>query len=144
LGAIYDWLTGIFDRSGDLSALEEPVRAVLVEGNLERSLAGTDVLGREFAPLMPETLRTRRGGGPPLAPRGAQSREVTGYVVTIRVDTARLTFTASWPGQPWFEFHARGYTSRGGYPVPARDPYGFRPQDLERVNELLCGHVIHD
>jgi hypothetical protein len=123
-------------RCGDLTPLREPVRQILVDGNRERSLAGTDPQGRSFASLAASTLRRRRGTGPPLAPRGAQSRVVTAYEVDVQAGTGRLDFVASWPSLPWIEYHVTG----GRY-LPVRNPFGFRSKDLEAIRELLSDHI---
>lgn len=136
-GGIGDRISELSQRVADLTPLIEPVRTILIDGNRERSLAGTDVNGVPFAPVKPSTMLRRGGDGPPLAPRRAGSREVTGYVVEIRTGGGSLTFTGSWPDQPWMEYHHTG-TPR----MPKRDPYGFREQDLERVRALLRAHIV--
>lgn len=136
-GGIGRRLSELARRVDDLTPLVAPVRQILIDGNRERSLAGTDAQGRPFAPLAPSTLRSRTGTGPPLAPHRAQSRVVTGYHVDVRTDRGTLTFAASWPDQPWMEYHHTG-TPR----MPKRDPYGFREQDLERVRALLREHIM--
>lgn len=124
-------------NAADLSPLRDPVRTILVQGNRERALAGTDAQGRRFAPLASSTLKRRKGSGPPLAPRREASRVVTGYSVNVQAGPGRLTFAASWPGQPWMEYHARG-----GGRLPRRDSYGFRQQELEKVKDLLRQHIM--
>jgi hypothetical protein len=130
-------LSELARRCGNLSPLAAPVRQVLVDGNRERALAGTDAQGRAFAPVKASTRKTRGGPGPPLAPRGASSRIVTGYVVAVLAGVGRLTFTGSWPGLPWVEYHRTG-TKR----MPRRDPFGFRRRDLNRVADMLRKHVF--
>jgi hypothetical protein len=136
-GPAAERLADLARRCGDLTPLREPVRQILVDGNRERSLAGTDPQGRSFAALAASTLRRRRGTGPPLAPRGAQSRVVTAYEVDVLAGAGRLSFTGSWPSLPWMEYHHSG-TAR----MPARNPYGFRQQDLDEVRALLVRHVV--
>jgi hypothetical protein len=136
-GPTAERLADLARKCGDLTPLREPVRQILVDGNRERSLAGTDPQGRSFASLAASTLRRRRGSGPPLAPRGAQSRVVTAYEVDVLAGAGRLTFTGSWPSLPWMEYHHTG-TAR----MPARNPYGFRQQDLDEVRDLLVRHVV--
>lgn len=136
-GAIGERISELSRRVSNLAPLVEPVRRILIDGNRERSLAGTDVNGVPFAPVKPSTMLRRGGDGPPLAPRRAGSREVTGYHVDVRTGDGSLTFTASWPDQPWMEYHHTG-TPR----MPKRDPYGFREVDLEAVRALLREHIM--
>jgi hypothetical protein len=128
-------LADLARKCGDLTPLREPVRQVLIRGNRERSLAGTDAQGRTFAALAAATLKRRRGPGPPLAPLGAQSRVVTAYEVDVQVGTGRLSFIAGWPSLPWMEYHHTG-TAR----MPRRDPYGFTAKTLEDIRTLLREH----
>jgi hypothetical protein len=128
-------LADLARKCGDLTPLREPVKQVLIRGNRERALAGTDAQGRDFDELAPSTLKRRRGSGKPLAPRGAQSRVVTAYEVDVTAGTGRLSFIGGWPSLPWMEYHHTG-TAR----MPRRDPYGFTAKTLERVRELLREH----
>ena len=135
-GATRGRIAELARKAGDLTPLREPVREILVRGNRERALAGTDVQGRRFAPLAPSTLRRRVGTGPPLAPRYQSSRVVTEYEVDIRAGEGQLSFIAGWPGVSWMEHHHTG-TPR----MPRRDPYGFRQRDLDAVRALLKAHM---
>ena len=135
--ALKDRLSDIARRCGDLSPLREPVRKILVEGNKARALAGVDAQGRPFAPLAASTLARRRGSGPPLAPRGTQSRVVTQYVVNVQAGVGRLSFTGAWPSVHFMEFHATGTRY-----MPKRDPYGFRQVDLDRIRPMLADYVL--
>lgn len=137
MGKIAERLADIARRGGDLSPLAEPIRRVLWEGNKERALAGEDAQGNRFAPLSPATIARRKGNGPPLAPRGASSRIVTGYVVSVLAGIGRLSFTGSWPELDWVQYHADG-TKR----MPRRDPFGFRQRDLDRVREMVREYVM--
>jgi hypothetical protein len=131
-------LADLARKCGDLTPLREPVRQVLIQGNRVRAVAGTDVEGipyEDYAPLAPSTLRRRRGDGPPLAPRYANSRIVTAYEVDVTAGTGRMSFTGSWPSLPWMEYHHTG-TAR----MPRRDPYGFTAKTLEEVRTLLREH----
>lgn len=137
MGKISERLADIARRGGDLSPLGEPVRRVLWEGNRERALAGENAQGVRFAPLAASTLKHRKGTGPPGAPRGASSRVVTGYVVSVIAAVGRLSFTGSWPGLDWIKYHATG-TKR----MPQRDPFGFRQRDLDKVRQMLREYVM--
>lgn len=137
MGAIAERLSEIARRCGDLSPLREPVRRLLWEGNRERALAGVDAQGRRYDVLAASTLEHRDGSGPPLAPRGPQSRIVTGYVVDVRAGVGRLSITGSWPELPWVEYH-----HTGGKRLPRRDPFGWREKDLEACRMLLGEHVL--
>lgn len=139
MGKITEHLADIARRGGDLSPLGEPVRRVLWEGNRERALAGEDAQGRRYDSLSPATLKRRKGSGPPLAPRGAASRIVTGYVVSVIAAMSRLTFTGSWPGLDWVQYHADG-TKR----MPRRDPFGFRQRDLDKVRTMVREYIMKD
>lgn len=124
-------------RCGDLSPIAGDVRAILTEGNKRRALAGIDFMGRPYAPLAPSTWASRKGSGPPLAPRSAQSRVVTDYTVQVTADPGRLTFAASWPDVPFMEYHIHG-TRR----MPRRDPLGFADTELYQVRHLMAGYVM--
>jgi hypothetical protein len=137
VGLIQERIADIARRCGDLSPLAVPVRKVLVDGNRERALAGTDANGVRFAPLKPSTLERRKGSGPPQAPRGASSRIVTGYVVSVLASVARLLITGSWPTLAWLGYHRTGTKH-----MARRDPYGFRPKDLETIRGMLRGYVM--
>jgi hypothetical protein len=136
-GKITERLQDIARRCGDLSPLREPIRKILIEGNRQRALAGVDAQGRPFAPLAASTLRYRSGKGPPLAPRFAGSREITGYVLDVQAGVGRLSFAASWPGQPWMEYHATGTRY-----MPKRSPYGFRQVDLDKIRPMMSDYIL--
>ena len=127
----------ILRRAQRLEPIGEQIRETLERGKSEQLLAGRDATGDPFAPLAPSTLKRRVGTGPPLAPRGAASAIVVGYVVTIATDDGRLTAAASWPGLDWVRYHRTG-TRR----MPKRDPSGFRAEDLARCMEILKGYVL--
>jgi hypothetical protein len=135
--ALTERLSDIARRCGDLSPIKEPVRKILVEGNKARALAGVNAQGQAFAPLAASTLRYRRGTGPPLAPRGTQSRVVTQYVVNVTAGVGRLSFTGAWPSVHFMEFHATGTRY-----MPRRDPYGFRQVDLDKIRPMLSDYVL--
>ncbi len=108
------------------------VKDVLVRGKREQLLAGHDAQGSTFAALRPSTLASgRRGAGGPLVPDGEASRIITGYVVTLTPEPARIVVEAGWPGLDWVRYHRTG-TSR----MTRRDPGGFRPQDKAQAMNL--------
>lgn len=123
-------------NAGDLTPLREPVRKVLWEANKARALAGVDADGNRYKALAASTIERRQGNGPPLAPRGPQSRIVTGFVVSVSAGPGRLTFTGSWPELDWIEYHVNG-TKR----MPRRNPLGFRLDELEGIRRMLAEHI---
>ena len=137
MGVIAERIADLARRCGDLSPIAPEVRAILVEGNKRRALAGVDFMGRPYAPLAPSTWRTRKGSGPPLAPRSAQSRVVTEYTVQVTAGPQRLTFVAGWPNVHFMEYHIHG-TSR----MPRRDPLGFADHELYRIRQLMAAYVM--
>lgn len=138
MGKLLERCQDLARRCGDLSALREPVRDRLWEGNKGAVLAGLTPLGAPVAPLLPLTLKRRKGGGPPRAPMGAGSRVVAGYVVAVDAGPGRLAFTGSWPGfSPVIEYLDAG-TSR----MAARPTFGHRPTDLDWVRDRLRAHVL--
>jgi hypothetical protein len=107
----------------------DDILRIIVEGHREGVLSGTDRYGSGYAPLAPRTLKTRKGDGPPLAPRSLSSRIWThfyGYWTGIHQSTAELV--AGWRGIPWIRFHITG-----GPRLPRRDPAGLRPQTEQKI-----------
>lgn len=137
MGIIRERLTELAKRCGDLTPIQNDVRQILVNGNRERALAGTNAQGVPFASLAPSTLKHRRGKGPPQAPRGAGSQIVTGYVVQVTAGPGELRIIASWPDLPWIPYHVDGTPH-----MPARNPMGYRQQDLEKIRALMNGYVM--
>lgn len=137
MGKLAERCSDIARRCGDLSPLREPVRARLWEGNKAAILAGQTPQGAEVAALAASTQKRRKGGGPPRAPRGAASRVVAGYVVTVSAGPGQLSFTGTWP-----DFDAIGYLDGGTKFMPARPTLGFRPVDLDWIREQLGSYVI--
>lgn len=139
MGALLDRLVEIQQRCNNLAPLASPVITVLRTGNRDRALAGTDAAGTSYAPLAPATLKRRKGTGPPQAPQGEASRIVTAQTWESDASPGELRLTGSWPSLAWLIYHVQG-TSR----MPARDPVGFRPQDIKTAKTLLREYVGKD
>jgi hypothetical protein len=137
MGRISERLADVARRCGDLTPLADPVRRLFWEGNRAARLAGVDAEGRPFAPLAQSTLKRRKGHGPPLAPEGEASKIITGYVVQVTAGPGRLTFAGSWPDLDWIQYAADGTRH-----MPARDPLGFRRQDIDQVRDWMRGYIL--
>jgi hypothetical protein len=132
MGKISDRLSQIIANGSDLSPLAAPVRDRLLDGNKEMILAGQTPDGRPADPLKPETLKRRKGSGPPRAPRGAASRVIADCVVAVFTAGGRLSFTKSWPH---FGAAVAGMDRK-------RPTMGFRRADLDWTFEKLREHVM--
>jgi hypothetical protein len=129
---------GIARRAEDLAAASARVRAILVDGKREQLLSGVDATGRPFAPLARSTLaRKGRRSPSPLLPDGPASGLITGYSVDVSLEPGRMTIDAGWPGRDYVR-----YLRSGTRRMPARDPGGFRPEDLERCRREVKEHVM--
>lgn len=118
-------------RCGDLRPIQETVREILWEGNRDAILAGVTPGGVRVDDLKPSTLKRRKGSGPPRAPRGAASRPISEYVVSVSAGPGHLSFTGSWPDFPEIEYVDR-----------LRPTLGFRTQDLDEIRGLLTSYVV--
>jgi len=99
MGLLLERTQEIARRCGDLSPPAEPVRERLWDANRDVILAGVSPgTTRPVAALAPSTLKRRKGGGPPRAPRGVASRIVSGCVVSVTAGPGRLCYMKSWRG----------------------------------------------
>ncbi len=139
-GSVIDRLKQIFARSNDLTPLMEPARRILWEANRDRAEKGLDWQGRPYEPLAPATLADRARHyyppGPPLNRRGSSARIITGCVISPLIARGKVTFTKSWPGVDWMEFHIRGNEH-----LPVRDPMGWG-SELEAVRKMIPSHLL--
>ena len=126
-------------RLDDLAPVGRTVREILTSGNRQMLLSGRNTDGSTAAPLALGTLRNRKGFGPPRVPMNANSRAVTGLVVTVTPSAARVRFTKSWPGFPQIV-----YLSDGTRRMPARPCVGFRAGDLAAARAALGDHARGD
>lgn len=138
MGAVFERISDIAKRCGDLSPLQEPVRARLWEGNAFNVLAGLTFDNVPVAPLKASTLRRRYENGPPRAPNGSASRAVHFYTITVNAGVGDLRFIAGWPGFPEIE-----YLHYGNPNMAARPTIGFRPQDLQWIREQMAPYVLN-
>lgn len=122
-------------RCEDLSPLAAPVRDLVSQDNREAIMAGQDCDGHRVADLSPWTIATRKGTGPPRAPRGTSSRMVADLVVSVLSGVGRLSYTKSWP-MDWVRFHMDGTRK-----MPRRDPSGVRPAARAAIHERLAAFV---
>lgn len=136
MASIFARLDALAGRASDLGPLAARVKARHERGQLEMVTRGTGPDGRAVARLAPSTLKGRKGGGPPRAPRGASSRAQTESRVSARSEGARLSVSKSWPGFPVAKFLDEG-TKR----MPAR-PMGLRQEDLVDDRHDLRNYVV--
>lgn len=127
----------LLERITRPAAIAEPLEDLFRRGKHAQLLEGRDARGVPFAPLAPATLRRPRESTTPLLPHGAASRPISAYVVTVSAEPGRLRVEAAWPGFPQIRFLASG-TRR----MPARDPGGFRPEDVAAAMRLLKDWVM--
>ena len=133
----------------DYTPLAETIKKILEEENAAAREAGLDFRGETFdslyrtvtkgrnkgqrRSLRPAEMGRRGGEGPPLAPRGAGSRVVTGFDVQILpLADGAILVRGNWPNFPELIFHVEG---RGHNPV--RDPVGITPAAQERIRDAV-------
>ncbi|MHC5536646.1 hypothetical protein ACYOEI_00045 [Singulisphaera rosea] len=116
--------------TGNLSVLAKPIGQILLDDN--RNNLGTDWHGNTLAPLAESTLKRREGNGPPLAPRGTDSRIVTNAFIDATRTTSGLVVELGWKGIPWLRFHTSGTKW-----MPQRDITGVRPQTMDKITDLV-------
>jgi len=137
LANLSDRIADIARRCGDLKPATEPVRKILFNGNRENKRKGLAQDGRKYAPLAASTIKRRpRPGNLPFITKGDQSAVIRDYHLDIRAGTGKLTFTASYPGTFWAEYHERPTHNR-----PARPLLGFRTIDLRDIKEMMGAYV---
>lgn len=140
IAALRDRIADKARRCGDLKPLSEPVRKLLWEGNKQNKSKGLDPDGNKYAKLKPSTIKRKpRLNNTPFMTHPPTSAIVTGYVVDVRAGVGRLTFTGSWPGLAWPEWHIKATKNRA-----ARNPYGFRRIDLLDIHDMLKAYVATD
>lgn len=125
----------VLRRAEDVHPLEPRVRQIITEGKRDQLQRGVDVQGKPFVGVAPSTRKTRGGIGPPLAPRGAQSRIVREF--TVRFERARegLVVVMGWPME-WVKYHVTGTRH-----MPRRDPTGVRERDRRAILRALSEWV---
>lgn len=135
-------------RSREFREFRTHVRRACLEGYKKRMRAGLDGHLRPFAPLAPSTLKRRKGKGPPLLPRGLQSRFWTTVDAKwTEPESGRWEFVMAWRGfdadngQSIPAIHMQGgsratrrfgrlvnfFTSSGMWRLPKRDASGIDP-----------------
>ena len=137
MGKVLDRNTQILERATDLSPLIAPITDVLVQGKRQQLLASVTVQGQAFAALAASTLKYRQGGGPPLLPFGEGSVIYETYTVQLTAEESRLVGIAGWPGNEVVTYHITG-TDR----MPARDPSGFRREDMAQVRTMMKDFLL--
>lgn len=129
---------GIARRAEQLGPLAPALADILRRGKRDQLLAGRDARGSAYAQLAASTLRRKgRRSAVPLVGDGEASGLIVGYAVEITEHAGRLTVDAGWPGRPYVQ-----YLRSGTRRMPARDPGGFRPEDLAECTERLRRHVL--
>lgn len=125
-----------------LDTLASKMRKVVVDDNRKFALLGIDKYERDYAELRPSTIRTRRGSGPPLAPRNGTSRVIRRFYCDYTTSNGQITLNAGWRGADveWMKYHFSGYRHRSGYRVPARSANGIRPSTMRALKQLAENH----
>ena len=109
LSNILTFLQGVQDQLANPRPLAEDAREILIADNKVARVAGLDAYDAPLAPVKARTpgeIRRRGGDGPRLAPRGAGSRVVSGFQVTIQSGSGSALVVGSWPGAPFLRFHS--------------------------------------
>lgn len=134
----YDEAKGILARMNNTRPVHGKIQQIFKDGKKEQLLQGVDWQGRKFAPLKPSTLKRRRGKGPPLVPKGEDSRPITHYYVLVDpAGPGQVAVEADWH-VPWMKYHNTGTKNRDGTQrMVARPPGGFRARDVEKGAEAL-------
>lgn len=113
------------------------IQQILKDGKKEQLLQGVDWRGRKFAPLKASTLKKRRGKGPPLSPRYAESRFVTHYYVLVDpAGPGQVAIEADW------SLSFSRYHNTGTKHMAARPPGGFRSKDMAKVRAALRSWIM--
>jgi len=120
---------GFGGHKGD--ELIKTIQGLLISGNREGLLAGTNKAGSPLAPLTSERKGPYRGAtGPPLAPFGTQSTAIDNFLTVNTTEGDSRTIIAGWSGTSTrlkgnlkiLEYHIRGVGR-----LPVRDIGGVRP-----------------
>jgi hypothetical protein len=126
-------------QNPDLRPLAEQVAEVIVEGNRDGLLAGTDATGAPMAELADSTYRAtgmaRRGGlGPPTVPRFSASSLIDRFKVSVDTNSSGKGFVikAGWIGVEQVKFFASGTKY-----MPARNPVGIRPETRVKIQTVV-------
>lgn len=127
----------------DLAPLAARIREIMVADNARARAEGHDDQDRPFAPLRggrplsPSEVRQRGGAGPPLAPRGAASRIISGFEVElVPLDSGSVLARGSWPSFPELQYHVQGAGR-----LPVRDPIGLTPRGRAEVEAVVAEFV---
>lgn len=128
----YDEAKGILARMNNTRPVHGKIQRIFLDGKKEQLLRGVDWRGKRFERLKPSTLKRRKGKGPPLVPRGEDSRPITHYYVIVDpAGPGRVAVEADWH-LPWMKYHNSGTKN-----MAARPAGGFRSQDVEKAAEAL-------
>ena len=136
MATILEETTRLEARMRDPRPIAADVEQVLRDGNRIHLLAAVDVHGRHYDPPKPATIRSR-GPGTVMVPKDTASVLITRYEVLVELEPGEAIFTAGWPGLDWVHYHVTG-TSR----MVARDPTGFRAEDLDKTMRLLRSYIM--
>lgn len=96
---------------------------IKLDNELSVGMDGIDANGEPFDPILDSMWWRGRGGepkgrpnqgsrggfGPPLAPRFRSSRIVSGFKVSVEVDSSGYLIIAGWPGLDWVKYHQKGF-----------------------------------
>jgi hypothetical protein len=127
----------ILARLANTKPVQPTIERILVQGKKTQLLGGVDAKGKPFAKLAKSTLKRRKGWGPPLSPRRAESRLPSRYAVFFQDSPNGVRVSAGWLGLPWLKYHKTG-TER----MPKRDPGGFRAQDSVAAGKALRAWIM--
>lgn len=114
------------------------VAATVVAGNRADRMEGKDSRGVGLPALVSKRTGKYRGmSGPPLVPRGEQSRAIADFHARVSFREGGWTLTAGWSGDaPYIlAFHAEG---RGRYgPIARRNCLGISPRTRSCIFQLI-------
>jgi hypothetical protein len=95
------------EKLANLEDLAQKIAVIMEEQRRKEGELGIGSDGQPLAPVKEVTMRTRGGDGPPLAPRGAASRTISGFQVGVTAyPDGSILITGGWPGiEDWIESH---------------------------------------
>lgn len=116
-------------RSDEFARFRRDVREIVVRGHADTLLSGKDGRGQPMAPLSFNTIRSRKGSGPPLVPHGEQSRLIRNFdTLWDRDDDRTWVLERRIGGVPWARYHISGTRN-----MPKRDYSAIAPITWARL-----------
>lgn len=130
--------------SAAVNSAKKDIRQIIIDDHSDKLMRGVDRYGKPMAALAPSTTKRRKGSGPPLVPRGLNSRFITHFEVNwvdsggYRQLVARFRDINDSKGRPFAQYHMTGCPvgsnpKHPNWSLPRRDPGGITPKGWYRV-----------